>query len=101
MVSLAVAGWVTWIDNLIVRQRTGQVVDGEFEVTKDNVGDGRMQGVEAAAGVRLGEIWSARAGASYVAGRVDTVRDDGTTSQEPLSRLPPIHGDVKRMARTP
>ena len=65
--------YYTFIDELIVRFPTGNVIDGLPEVTKDNVGDGFVHGVE------LGLSWNFHAGFTafgsfaWVAGEADTI----------------------------
>jgi len=89
------ATYVTFIDDMIVRFPTGNVVAGANEIQKANVGDGRMQGVDVGVLYHLDSAWSVGADASYVSGRVDTFLSPGVKEKEPLSKLPPIHGGVR------
>jgi len=89
------AVYVTFIDDMIVRFPTGNVVAGANEIQKANVGDGRMQGVDVAASWRFHPDWRIGADVSYVAGRVETFLAPGVEDEEPLAKLPPLHGSVR------
>ncbi|GAB3038652.1 TonB-dependent receptor plug domain-containing protein [Bowmanella dokdonensis] len=57
----------------IQRVPTGETnEDGEFEITKKNVGDGYVKGLEAQTRYWLSGNWSASAAISYVDGKIDT-----------------------------
>jgi hemoglobin/transferrin/lactoferrin receptor protein len=83
----------TFIDGMIVRFPTGATLDGEPVVTKDNVGDGFVQGVE------LGLSWNFYGGFAafgmftWLEGDVDTVVNN-QISRRPMSRIQPLTGLV-------
>lgn len=78
----------TMIDDMIVRFPTGNTVNGLPEVTKDNVGDGFVHGVE------LGLSWNFFAGFTafgtfaWLEGEADTFVG-ATERRRPLSRIQP------------
>ena len=83
-----VSYYYTIIDGMIIRFPTGNTIDGDPEVTKDNVGDGYVQGVE------LGLAWNFYEGltcflsAAWVEGEADTYV--GTEKKrKPFSRIQP------------
>ena len=91
--SLELTTYHTVIDHLIVRTPTGRVVDGDFEVTKKNGGDGYSRGAELRATTRLGHASSLFATVSWVDGEVDTFpTSTSVQAREPLDRLMPLTG---------
>lgn len=96
----------SWIDDLIVRSPTGQVVGGTPVFQKDNVGDGRTYGVELDAEVQLSEpapdeaTWTCYGGAAWMATKVDQFRANGVEISRPLGRTLPLNGHlgVRRVA---
>jgi hemoglobin/transferrin/lactoferrin receptor protein len=85
------AVFYTDIDDAIVRVPTGATtVDGEAIITKDNVGDGHVFGVEAAASRALGGGWTAFGTAAYLDGKADTYPTSVPVAEEEyLDRLMP------------
>ena len=80
----------TTIDGAIVRFPTGRVIDGELEITKDNVGDGRSWGFEIQGRLDLGKGWTLRADTAWLDGKLDTSPGPGEPLvREPLDRLMP------------
>ncbi len=83
----------TLIDNQIIRYPTGQLIDGDVEVQKANVGDGFIHGVE------FGAEWNFYAGFSlfgnltWTEGELDTYVGRHITAR-PASRIPPLTGLV-------
>lgn len=77
-----VAYFYTSIDGMIVRTPTGRVIDGAYEVTKRNAGDGYVQGVELDLRCRVWGGLSALAVFTWMDGKVDTY----PTSQAELER---------------
>lgn len=64
---------------------------GEIEVTKDNVGDGYVYGIELGATHRLNSSWSLFGNATYLEGKVDTfATSDPIVSLDYLTRLMPL-----------
>lgn len=85
----------TRIDDLIVRQPTGRMVDGLIEVSKANGGEGYIQGVEIAGNLSFDENWSVFAAGSYTEGEADQFPgSDGRVVREPLSRIVPFMGTL-------
>ena len=81
----------TLIDGMIVRFPTGKTIDGDAEVTKDNVGDGFIHGVEVGLSWKFHEGFTAFGTFTWLEGEVDTFI--GTTkSREPMSRIQPATG---------
>lgn len=81
----------TWIDDMIVKSPTGELLDGSPVVQKDNVGDGFVWGVELRGEKELSDEWSAFAVASYIDGKVDQFKlPSGEKVKEPLDRLMPL-----------
>ena len=87
----AQAAWHhTCIDDMIVRTPTGNVVQGDNEVTKQNVGDGFVQGIELEAQWRFLPQWTAFGNFAWMDGEVDTFPTSAPiTVSEPRDRLMP------------
>jgi hemoglobin/transferrin/lactoferrin receptor protein len=85
----------TDIRSLITRTPTGNVVDGDDEVTKQNSSGGYVQGVEARSGLALGEGFSVFSAFTWIAGETEEFPAAGQPSRrEPLSRMMPVTGLV-------
>ncbi|NOT29529.1 MAG: TonB-dependent receptor [Planctomycetes bacterium] len=82
----------TDVRDLILRRPTGNVNgSGQFEVVKENVGDGRIFGLEAESAVRVGRGWELFGGATFVEGKVDTFPTSApVTDEEYLDKLMPF-----------
>lgn len=78
----------TILDDLIVRFPTGATLDGDPVVTKDNVGDGFVHGVELGLSWRFCRGFTAFGNFTWLEGEVDTI-EGGRRAREPLSRLQP------------
>lgn len=85
----------TLIRDMIVRYPTGNVVNGANEIRKANVGDGFAWGFDLDGRWRIDEAWTAGATVSFVAAKVDTFLAPGVEDDEPLGKLPPLHGGVR------
>jgi len=92
---LSSAVYWTLIRDMIVRFPTGNVVNGANEIQKANVGDGFSYGFDLAGRFRIDDAWTAAATVSFVAARVDTFVAPGVKDDEPLGKLPPVHGGVR------
>lgn len=81
----------TDISDAIVRFPTGNTNDdGEFEVTKDNVGDGYVYGAELGAAYHLASRWTLFGNATWLYGKADTYpTSDPRIEREYLDRLMP------------
>ncbi len=85
----------TVLRDLIRRFPTGREIDGDVEVTKDNVGDGYVRGVELRGEIDLGGGFVAFGGGSFTQGRADTYPTSRRRkAREYLDRLPPLSGQV-------
>ncbi len=96
--SVTAAVFRTEITDLIQRFPTGRIVDGEVEITKDNVGDGAVHGVELTGSYALDEQLTLSASASWMDGEVSNYVTTGgppfTMVDEPPDRLMPLTGSV-------
>lgn len=90
-VAWQVSAYHTLIDDMIVRSPTGAVIGGTPEVTKSNVGDGWIHGVEVSASYAVTDQWTAFVTGAWMDGEVDDVRlPGGEIVREPSSRLAPL-----------
>ena len=89
--SAQLALFYTDVRDQIVRKPTGNVNgDGEFEVTRDNSGDGYVYGVELDAVRSLDERWSVFGNVTYLQGRIDGYPTSAPeTERDHVSRLMP------------
>jgi hemoglobin/transferrin/lactoferrin receptor protein len=99
----AQASWFyTDIEDLIIRQPTGMIVDGDNEVTKRNSGSGWVQGVELEARWRFHPDFTAFGSFAWLEGEVDQYPTSAPVSaREPLSRLMPMTGQLGLRWDTP
>ena len=81
----------TDVRDKILRVPTGNTnADGEFEVTKDNVGDGYVEGAELSVSHLLADAWSVFGSLTYIDGRTDTFPDStGVVTDDYIDRLMP------------
>lgn len=92
---LELAYYHTWIDDMIIRYPTGAMIGGSFEVTKDNVGDGYIHGVEFQGRYRFHPRWTVFTGAAWMEGEADTYPAAAQVKKrEPLDRLMPPTGHL-------
>ncbi len=86
----------TDIEDQILRVPTGDVTpDGDAVVTKENVGDGYVYGVEAESAVGVGRGWTLFGGATFVEGQVETFPTSAPVAEEEyIDKLMPLHGQV-------
>ncbi len=85
------AVFYTEVSDQIQRVPTGEVnVDGDFEVTKANVGEGEVYGLELAGSRRLADEWSLFGGATLLDGEISTYPTSApVAADEPLTRQMP------------
>ena len=82
-------------NDMILRTPTGDIVDGDQEVIKSNVGDGHVQGVELAGTVNLNDSLRLFGGFAYQDSSVSTFpTSDPILVDEVLSRLMPTNGHI-------
>jgi hemoglobin/transferrin/lactoferrin receptor protein len=95
-VSAEVAVFHTEIHDQIVLFPTGNTnADGEFEITKENVGEGFVQGVEFGAAWEFVPRWTLFGNATYQYGKVETYPTSAQELEdEYLSRLMPFSGQL-------
>lgn len=93
--SAGIAGYYTWIEDLIVRAPTGETVDEMREVTKKNAGEGYVAGVELALGWQVAADWHLRLAGSWMDGKVDAYpTSDPAAVRDHVSRLMPLTGQA-------
>lgn len=93
--SAQLAAYYTWIEDLIVRAPTGEIVDELDEVTKKNAGKGHVAGVELTLGYQVAEDWHVRLMGSWMEGEVDAYpTSDPAAVRDDLSRLMPLTGQA-------
>lgn len=93
--SAEIAGYTTWIEDLIVRAPTGEIVDELREVTKKNAGEGYVAGVELILGWQVAEDWHLRLSGSWMEGNVDAYpTSDPVAVRDSISRLMPLTGQA-------
>ncbi len=90
--SLYASYYYTLIDDQIVRFPTGRLVDGLTEVTRANVGDGFIQGVEVGAEWRFYPGFTLFGNFAWTEGELDTYVTDRLIEARPASRIAPITG---------
>ncbi|MDF2177046.1 TonB-dependent receptor [Aliiglaciecola sp. CAU 1673] len=93
---LDISSFYTDIRDQILRFPTGvQNADGEYEISKANLGDGYLSGWELRAGYHLNDTWSLSTMLAYIKGKVDTfaTSEQVLTSEYP-SRLMPTTAHV-------
>lgn len=85
--------YYTRVNDLILRAPTGRVVDGLLEVTKANIGDGHVQGVELAGSYQIDDAWRLFGGFAYQDSLVSTFpTSNPVLEDEVLSRILPTNG---------
>ncbi len=85
----------TAIDGMIVRTPTGRMIEGDYEVTKKNGGDGFVQGVEFDARYRLYDALTVFGVLSWQDGEVETYPSSNTQMvTDSISRLMPPTGTL-------
>lgn len=88
--STQLAYFFTDIENMIIRVPTGNIVEGNNEVTKKNAGDGFIQGIELEAIYRLRPQLSMGGSFSWMDGEVEIYPTSSPEKKrEPVDRLMP------------
>lgn len=81
----------TDIADMIIRVPTGNVIDGQREVTKKNSGNGFVQGIEFGGTYRFHPQWTAFSSASWTEGIVAGYASSAPTLvDEPMSKMMPV-----------
>ena len=94
--SLQVSAFLTDGDDIIQRLPTGNVNGaGEEEITKANVGESRIGGVELGAAYRLSDDWTAFGNVAWLDGQEDYIAGPGDPVEQVVpSRLMPLMGQL-------
>jgi len=93
--TMQMAYFYTDVEDMIIRQPTGNVIDGENEITKVNSGNGYIQGVEFSSNYRFNNQFSTFISASWIEGYVETFPSSNTVKAvEPVDRLMPITANL-------
>ncbi len=83
----------TDVRDLILRTPTGRMIDGLNEVTKQNIGDGYVHGIEVSGAFQVTDMISLFGGFAYQDSKVSTFpTSQPVIRDEPLSRLMPTNG---------
>lgn len=84
------------MSDMIMRVPTGDVnADGESIITKENVGDGYVRGIEFTGDVGLGAGFAVFGGGTWLTGRADTYPTSApVVEEEYLDRLPPLMANL-------
>ncbi len=92
-ISLQLAYFYTIVDGMIVRTPTGRTIDGDYEVTKRNGGDGYIQGIEFDGRYRFWQDFTMFGTFTWIDGKTDTYpTSDAELSREYIDRLMPPTG---------
>jgi hemoglobin/transferrin/lactoferrin receptor protein len=89
------AVYFTDIDDMVIRTPTGDVIDGDNEITKRNSGDGFVEGIELQSRYRLDEAWSVFGNLTWMDGEVATYPTWAPVLvDEPIDRLMPLTANL-------
>lgn len=93
--SIEITLFHTWIDDLITRSPTGDIIDGENEVTKRNSGDGWVAGAEMVGEMSLSSSWSLYGHLAWLQGEAYVYPNSNLSDRrsEYLDRLMPLMGE--------
>lgn len=86
------SAYMTWIEDMIIRSPTGNLIGGVPEVRKDNIGDGWVRGLEAELEYEVVDNWSLFASGFIMDGEVDQYDAGQNLVRAPLTRLAPVQG---------
>ena len=90
-----VAYFYTDIEDMIVRAPTGAMIDGAYEVTKRNAGDGYVHGVEIYGDYSPTERLTFFGNLTWMDGEADTFPTSANeVAREPISRIMPLTGTL-------
>jgi hemoglobin/transferrin/lactoferrin receptor protein len=96
------AYYYTWIDDMIMRTPTGDMIAGQREVTKRNGGQGYVHGMELSACYQFTPQWSARLSGSWMDGRSDSYpTSTAAKERDLLTRLMPPTAEAAVRWQTP
>lgn len=83
--------YYTFVDDMLVRSPTGATVDGSPEVTKKNIGEGFVTGVEAELSYSPFKHWTTFGNFTWIDGEVKQI-EANQERDKPFDRLMPITG---------
>jgi len=93
--TLTAAYFYTDINDMIVRTPTGNIIDGDMEVTKKSAGDGYVHGIEFFGAYEFVDDWTVWGGVTWMYGAVDTYPSSDTDKErEVIDRLMPLTGST-------
>jgi len=89
------AYYYTDIEDMIVRTPTGRMIEEDNEVTKQNAGNGYVQGVELSGSLEVLQDWTVWGNLAWMDGEVDTYPTSAPENvTEPMDRLMPVTANV-------
>lgn len=89
--SAQLAYFYTDVNDMIIRAPTGNVVDGQLEVTKKNSGNGFIHGLEFSGSYRFHPQWTTFSTASWTEGHIDAFPTSAPVlAYEPITRMMPV-----------
>lgn len=91
-----IAAYYTFIHDQILRFPTGQLnAEGEIEISKANVGDGYVTGIETSSLFKINPHWRLTLAASYMTGKSDQFPTSTQQAERDyISRLMPLMGNI-------
>lgn len=93
--SAQLAYFYTDIQDMIIRQPTGNIVSGNLEVRKLNGGEGYVHGIEFEAARRFFDQWTLFGNVTWMEGYLDQFPTSAPVKKRlPLSRLMPLTGQI-------
>ncbi len=95
LLTAQLVGYYTVIEDMIVRTPTGRMIDGDYEVTKKNGGDGSVLGVELDGNLKVWRDLSVFGVLSWMDAEVETYpASDAKRVKEPIDRMMPLTGSL-------
>ncbi|MEZ5550640.1 MAG: TonB-dependent receptor [Pseudomonadales bacterium] len=92
---LEISVFTTGMDDLIQRVPTGNQLDGEYEITKTNAGDGRVDGVEISWTVFVTPTFELFGQMAWLDGTVGTFpTSEPIRVDEAIDRMMPLNGSI-------
>jgi hemoglobin/transferrin/lactoferrin receptor protein len=89
------AVYFTDIDDMVIRTPTGNVIDGDNEITKRNSGDGFVKGIELQSRYYVSKAWSVFGNLTWMDGEIATYPTSAPVLvDEPIDRLMPLTANL-------
>jgi len=92
--TLTAAYYYTDLRNYIETVPTGRIVDGLFEVSKQNAASGQIQGIEVTGAIDLRAGFALSGNATWTRGDLTRATAEGGNLTEPISRIQPLTGNL-------